>query len=177
MNAARAFRTSSPGVRAHLEHLLLYAGRPVDNPTPSAPATCREWGVLTPWQKTFTRPITFTDLAAKWAPGTRTYPAMLKTVADRFDAEVCGRPDPRPGLVQEARAVSDQGQRRQGRRRRPNRRRRRQPERILHSAPSSRPKTKAVTGASPSGPRTLPARDAASLTGAVQGPERSTVAG
>ncbi len=101
-----SFPDVASGVRAHLEHLLLYAGRPVDNPTAQRTRNVREWGVLTPWQKTFTRPITFTDLAAKWAPGTRSYPAMLKTVAERFDAEVCGRPDPRPSLVQEARASS-----------------------------------------------------------------------
>lgn len=101
-----SFPDVASGVRAHLEHLLLYAGRPVDNPTAQRTRNVREWGVLAPWQKTFTRPITFTDLAAKWAPGTRSYPAMLKTVAERFDAEVCGKPDPRPGLVQEARASS-----------------------------------------------------------------------
>ena len=101
-----SFPDVASGVRAHLEHLLLYAGRPVDNPTAQRTRNVREWGVLTPWQKTFTRPITFTDLAAKWAPGTKTYPAMLKTVAERFDAEVCGKTDPRPGLVQEARASS-----------------------------------------------------------------------
>jgi len=101
-----SFPDVASGVRAHLEHLLLYAGRPVDNPTAQRTRNVREWGVLTPWQKTFTRPITFTDMAARWAPGTRNYPTMLKTVAERFDAEVCGKPDPRPGLVHEARASS-----------------------------------------------------------------------
>ena len=89
-----------------LSTCCLYAGRPVDNPIADRTRNVRDWGVLTPWQQTFTRPINFADMPAKWAPGTRSYPAMLQTVAERFNAEVCNRPDPRPGLVQEARAAS-----------------------------------------------------------------------
>ena len=101
-----SFSDIASGVRAHLEHLLLYAGRPVDNPVAQRTRNVKDWGVLTSWQQTFTRPITFTDMSAKWAPGTRDYPSMLKTVADRFQAELCERPDPQPGLVQEARPSS-----------------------------------------------------------------------
>lgn len=98
-----SFPDVGSGVRAHLEHLLLYAGRPVDNPVAQRTRNVRDWGVLTPWQKTFTRPINFGDLATKWAPGTRTYASMLQAVAERFNAEVCNQPDPLPGLMQEAR--------------------------------------------------------------------------
>ena len=98
-----SFPDVATGVRAHLEHLLLYAGRPVDSPVAQRTRNVREWGVLDNWHKTFTRPITFGDMAAKWAPGTRTYVSMLKTVADRFHAEVCNDPDPRPELVHAAR--------------------------------------------------------------------------
>lgn len=104
-----SFPDIGSGVRAHLEHLLLYAGRPVDNPTAQRTRNVRDWGVLTPWQQTFTRPINFADMSAKWAPGTKGYPGMLQTVADRFNAEVCNRPDPQPGLMQEARASSAKG--------------------------------------------------------------------
>jgi hypothetical protein len=65
----------------------------------------REWGLLTAWQRGFTRPITYADLAMKWAPGNRSYVGMLQTVAERFHADVCRSPDPRPHLVQEARAL------------------------------------------------------------------------
>lgn len=99
-----SFPDIASGVRAHLEHLLLYAGRPVDNPIAQRTRNVRDWGVLTPWQQTFTRPLNFADMSAKWAPGTKGYSAMLQTVADRFNAEVCSRPDPQPGLMQEARA-------------------------------------------------------------------------
>jgi hypothetical protein len=99
-----SFPDIKTGVQAHLEHLLLYAGHPVDEPVAERTRNVREWGVLTPWQRTFTRPINYSDLAAKWAPGTKAYSRMLETVADRFNAEVCNEADPQPELLQEARA-------------------------------------------------------------------------
>ena len=98
------FADIETGVRAHLEHLLLYAGRPVENPVATRTRNVKEWGVLTAWQQTFTRPINYADMGTRWAPGTKTYATMLKMVADRFHAEVCNGPDPRPALVHEARA-------------------------------------------------------------------------
>jgi Mannosyl-glycoprotein endo-beta-N-acetylglucosaminidase len=98
-----SFKDIETGVRAHLEHLMLYAGRPVDNPAAERTRKVREWGVLTSWQQSFKRPITYGDLAAKWAPGANSYQSMLLAVAERFHADVCSKPDPRPGLVQEAR--------------------------------------------------------------------------
>jgi hypothetical protein len=99
-----SFKDIVSGVRAHLEHLLLYAGYAVDNPIAERTRKVRDWGVLVPWQQSFKRPITYADLATKWAPGNRGYSRMLQTVADQFRSEVCSRPDPRPSLVQEARA-------------------------------------------------------------------------
>jgi hypothetical protein len=66
----------------------------------------KEWGILTSWQQRFDRPINYSDLGAKWAPGTQSYGTMLQAVADRFHNEVCAKPDPRPELMQEARAGS-----------------------------------------------------------------------
>jgi hypothetical protein len=97
-----SFPDIATGVRAHLEHLLLYAGRPVAEPVAQRTRNVRDWGVLTPWQKTFTRPITYTDMSSRWAQS-KTYANMLKLVADRFQAEVCNAPDPRPELAQVAR--------------------------------------------------------------------------
>ena len=101
-----SFQDITTGVRAHLEHLMLYAGRPVESPVAERTRKVKEWGVLTSWQQRFDRPITYADLGAKWAPGTKSYGDMLKAVADRFHSEVCGRPDPRPELMQEASAGS-----------------------------------------------------------------------
>ena len=100
-----SFTDIATGVRAHLEHLLLYAGRPVANPVAERTRNVRDWGVLTSWQQTFSRPITYTDMSARWAQ-TKTYASLLEQVADRFHAEICSQPDPRPGLVQEARQQS-----------------------------------------------------------------------
>jgi hypothetical protein len=96
------FKDIATGVRAHLEHLLLYSGAKLDNPTAERTRKVQEWGVLTNWLARFDRPVTFGDLAAKWAPGSGSYGKMLESIAERFDA-FCARPDPRPELVAEAR--------------------------------------------------------------------------
>src|SRR5262245_48065747 len=97
-----SFKDVATGVRAHLEHLLLYSGEKLENPTAERTRKVQEWGVLTSWQARFDRPITFSDLAAKWAPGSGGYSRMLEGIAERFEA-FCARPDPRPELVAEAR--------------------------------------------------------------------------
>jgi hypothetical protein len=104
-----SFKDIPTGVRAHLEHLRLYAGKSVEDPVAERTRKVREWGVLTSWHRGFTRPITYTDLGAKWAPGTRVYGSLLRAVADRFHASLCSAPDPRPELLQEARAASGKG--------------------------------------------------------------------
>jgi hypothetical protein len=53
---------------------------------------------LTKWQARFTNPITFSDLAQQWAPGSGGYARMLDGIAERFQ-EFCDKPDPRPELA------------------------------------------------------------------------------
>ena len=67
--AGESFKDVATGVRAHLEHLLLYSGEKLENAVAERTRKVQEWGVLTSWQARFDRPITFGDLAAKWAPG------------------------------------------------------------------------------------------------------------
>jgi Mannosyl-glycoprotein endo-beta-N-acetylglucosaminidase len=100
-----SFKDIATGVRAHLEHLLLYAGDEIENPTAERTRKVQEWGVLSAWHKRFTRPITYSDLAQQWAPGSNSYGRMLEDIADRF-AEFCAAPDPHPELVAEARGAS-----------------------------------------------------------------------
>src|SRR5262245_18318801 len=100
-----SFKDIESGVRAHIEHILLYAGRPVANPVAERTRKVHEWGLLNSWQRAFKRPITYADLATKWAPGNRSYVGMLQAVADRFQGDVCRTSDPRPQSVQEARAL------------------------------------------------------------------------
>src|SRR5262245_39332794 len=87
-----SFKDVATGVRAHLVHLLLYAGEKLTSPTADRTRKVQEWGVLTNWLARFDRPVTFGDLAAKWAPGSGGYARMLEAIADRF-ATFCARPD------------------------------------------------------------------------------------
>jgi len=100
-----SFKDLEDGVRAHIEHILLYAGRPVADPVAERTRKVHEWGLLNSWQRAFRRPITYGDLAGRWAPGNRSYVGMLQAVAERFQNDVCRTPDPRPQLVQEARTL------------------------------------------------------------------------
>ena len=104
-----SFKDIATGVRGHMEHLLLYAGQRVDNPVAERTRKVQDWGVLTPWHAKFTRPITFTDLASKWAPGSGAYGRMLEGIADKFNDDFCAKPDPRPELVAEARGQPKAG--------------------------------------------------------------------
>src|SRR5262245_27627480 len=97
-----SFRDMPTGVRAHLEHLLLYSGEKLDNPVAERTRKVQEWGVLTKFHARFDRPINFSDLAQQWAPGTNTYVRMLDGIAERF-VEFCEQPDPRPELLAEVR--------------------------------------------------------------------------
>jgi hypothetical protein len=98
------FKDIATGVRAHLEHLLLYAGEHLANPVADRTRKVQEWAVLADWQAGFKRPITFSDLAGKWAPGTGGYRKMLEGVAERFQ-EFCTKSDPHPEMLQEARGI------------------------------------------------------------------------
>jgi hypothetical protein len=98
-----SFKDVSTGVRAHLEHLLMYSGEKVENPVAERTRNIQEWGVLTSWQKTIKGPMTFTQLAKQWAPTSRGYARDIDSVAQRFFNGACNEDDPRPELVAEAR--------------------------------------------------------------------------
>jgi hypothetical protein len=60
--------------------------------------------VLTNWQKTVKGPITYTELAGRWA-NTRTYGTQIAGVATRFFEEHCRKADPHPELLAEVRGA------------------------------------------------------------------------
>jgi hypothetical protein len=97
------FKDVSTGVRAHLEHLIMYTGEKVANPVAERTRKVQEWGVLTEWQKSFKGPLTFAQLAKKWAPPARKYAADIEQVAEGFMDGACKSADPRPELVAAAR--------------------------------------------------------------------------
>jgi hypothetical protein len=98
-----SFPDIAAGVKAHLQHVLMYAGDRIAEPTAERTRKVQDWGVLTSWHKGFKQPITYTDLARKWAPGANSYAATLESVGKRFYDEFCNKPDPEPELVAEAR--------------------------------------------------------------------------
>lgn len=99
-----SFPSVEDGVKAHLQHLAMYSGERVEEPVAERTRKVQEWGVLTSWQRGFKRPITFSDLAGKWAPGSRGYASNVDTFRSGFHDDFCSKADPKPELVQEARA-------------------------------------------------------------------------
>ena len=93
------FRTVSEGVRAHLQHLMLYAGMEIDNPVAERTRKVRAWKILDPWRRKFGRPITYGDVGRKWAPGDRQYGRDIARIGEIFYARYCDMPDPAPELV------------------------------------------------------------------------------
>jgi chemotaxis protein histidine kinase CheA len=98
-----SFADVSTGVKAHLQHLLMYAGEHIDNPVAERTRKVQEWGVLTDWQKSIDGPMTYTLVAKQWAPTSRNYVRDVSAITDGFYNEFCNGDDPNPGLVQEAR--------------------------------------------------------------------------
>lgn len=91
------------GVRAHLEHVLMYTGETIQDPVAERTRKVQEWKVLASWQRSIRGPMTFSHLTTKWAPGDRGYSNDIKGVADAFYGRFCNGPDPRPELVAMAR--------------------------------------------------------------------------
>jgi hypothetical protein len=106
--SGESFPDVASGVKAHLQHLMMYAGDAVADPVAERTRKVQEWNVLTSWIKGFKEPITYGDLARKWAPGSNDYVTSLDSVAKRFYDDFCSRPDPQPELVAEARAGRSQ---------------------------------------------------------------------
>lgn len=97
------FADISSGVKAHLQHLLMYAGEYVEDPVAERTRKVQEWGILTKWQNSIGGPMTYGLIAQQWAPGSKNYTRDMATISEGFYAGFCNQPDPRPELVQEAR--------------------------------------------------------------------------
>ena len=63
-----SFRTVSDGVRAHQQHLMIYAGIRVANPVADRTRKVQSWGILDKWRKRLRHPVSFSDVGSKWAP-------------------------------------------------------------------------------------------------------------
>lgn len=94
------------GVKAHLQHLLLYAGEHLDNPVAERTRKVQEWGVLTSWLKAQSGPTDFEQLAKKWAPTSRRYARDISGITESFYGSPCRAADPQPELLALARPGS-----------------------------------------------------------------------
>lgn len=87
------------GVKAHLQHLLMYSGQHVDDAVAERTRKVQEWGVLTSWQKTISGPMNFTQLAKQWAPTSRAYARDIEGISDAFFDGPCKGDDPKPEMM------------------------------------------------------------------------------
>jgi mannosyl-glycoprotein endo-beta-N-acetylglucosaminidase len=94
-----AFGDVPMGVKAHLQHLLMYAGEHIDNPVAERTRKVQEWGVLTDWQKSLTGPVNYNQLAKQWAPTSRRYGSDIAALAEAFYGSPCKGADPKPELM------------------------------------------------------------------------------
>ena len=101
-----AFKDVTSGVRAHLQHLLLYAGEKISDPVADRTRKVQEWGVLKSFHAKIKGPVTFRNLAQKWAVSPD-YGVAIQTHADKFYADFCNKPDPQPELLAEVRSSSE----------------------------------------------------------------------
>lgn len=100
------FDTVSDGVKAHLQHLMIYAGMHVDDPVADRTRKVQSWGILDKWRRKLRGPVTFAQIGRQWAPGDRGYGRDIQAVADMFYDTWCQRTDPAPELVAEARGTA-----------------------------------------------------------------------
>ncbi len=101
-----SFPDVATGVKAHLQHLLLYAGEHLDNPVAERTRKVQEWGVLTAWQKSLNGPIDYAQLAKQWAPTSRRYARDIAGLTEAFYGSPCKAADPKPELLALARPGS-----------------------------------------------------------------------
>ena len=82
-----SFTDVSTGVLAHLGHIRLYSGQPLDNP--AAKRTRLVADLILPWAQGMGRPVTFTDLTTKWSPTDRGYSDDIETIAKAYRSVYC----------------------------------------------------------------------------------------
>jgi len=104
------FADISSGVKAHLQHLLMYAGVHIDDPVADRTRKVQEWGVLTDWQRSIDGPMTYTLVARQWAPTSRNYVRDVEAIQDGFYSSHCNTADPDPTASQEAQLDTPQSQ-------------------------------------------------------------------
>ena len=86
-NPGESFADVDTGVLAHLQHVRLYSGEPVENPV--AERTKLVTDLILPWAQSLKHPVTFTDLTHKWAPAGHSYADAIEGTADLYRQAFC----------------------------------------------------------------------------------------
>ncbi|MEZ5850134.1 MAG: glucosaminidase domain-containing protein [Hyphomicrobiaceae bacterium] len=94
-----SFASVETGIIAHLQHLSIYAGRKIETPLAERTRKVQSWGILATWRGRLAHPVTFVDVARKWAPSDRTYARSISSVARRFHEGFCRMADPEPEMT------------------------------------------------------------------------------
>ena len=97
-----SFSSVSNGVLAHLQHVLMYTGKHIDNPVAERTRKVQSWGVLNKWRRGIRAPMTYTHLARQWAPPDRGYSRDIAFIGKMFFDKFCNQPDPDPGMLAQA---------------------------------------------------------------------------
>jgi hypothetical protein len=100
--SGESFPDVSTGVLAHLQHVLMYAGEPIEAPVAERTQKVIEWKVLDSWRAGIKGPMTYAHLGEKWA-NSKIYGRMIAKHAEIFAERFCNTPDPSPELLAEAR--------------------------------------------------------------------------
>ena len=90
--AGESFADVATGVKAHFQHVMMYAGETISAPVAERTRKVQEWGLLASWQRSLPGPVTFDDLARRWAAGDASYPSSIAAVTRRFYEGFCDRP-------------------------------------------------------------------------------------
>lgn len=80
----------------------MYSGEKIDAPVAERTQKVIEWRVLDDWRASIKGPMTFAQLAQKWA-NNKTYADGIATHAEIFATHFCNTADPAPELLAEAR--------------------------------------------------------------------------
>ncbi len=88
------FTNVSDGVRAHLEHIAMYAGKYINNPVADRTRKVQSWGIMDKYRRTLGGPMNYTHLGRKWAPNDRGYSNDLPGYRRRIQFPLLQRPRP-----------------------------------------------------------------------------------
>ena len=97
--SGETFPDVATGVKAHLQHLLMYSGEKVENPVAERTRKVQEWGVLDNFHKSIKGPVTYEMLARQWAPTSKRYVSDIETISDSFYDGLCKSADPKPEMM------------------------------------------------------------------------------